>query len=80
MKFPATYLIFFLKNLKTCLDKFAPLKEKKISFNKSIFMIKSLRKAIMLRSQLRKKFNNNKSEVNFKKIQAAKKLLCETFT
>ena len=43
-------------------------------------MTKSLRKAIMLRSQLRKKFNNNKSEVNYKKIQASKKLLCETFT
>ena len=33
----------FLEKIKTCLDKFAPLKEKKIRFNKSIFMSKSLR-------------------------------------
>ena len=46
----------FLQEFKTCLDKFAPLKEKKIRFNNSIFMTKSLRKAIMLRSQL----NNDK--------------------
>ena len=56
----------FLEEFKTCLDKFAPLKEKKIRFNNSIFMTKSLRKAIMLRSQLKKKFNNNKSEENSK--------------
>ena len=52
----------FLEEFKTCLDKFAPLREK-IRFNNSIFMTKSLRKAIMLRSQLKKKFNNNKSEL-----------------
>ena len=59
----------FLEEFKTCLDKFAPLKEKKIRFNNSIFMTKSLRKAIMLRSQLKKKFNNNKSEENSKKYK-----------
>ena len=32
-------------------------------------MNKSLRKAIMLRSQLKKKFNNNKSEENSKKYK-----------
>ena len=56
-----------LEEFKTCLDKFAPLKEKKIRFNNSIFMTKSLRKAIMLRSQLKGKFNNNKTEENSKK-------------
>ena len=55
----------FLEEFKTCLDKFASLKEKKIRVNNSIFMTKSLRKAIMLRSQLKKKFNN-KSEENSK--------------
>ena len=59
----------FLEEFKTCLDKFAPLKEKNIRFNNSIFMTKSLRKAIMLSSQLKKKFNNNKSEENFKKYK-----------
>ena len=38
----------FLEEFKACLGKFAPLKEKKIRFNNSIFMTKSLRKAIML--------------------------------
>ena len=59
----------FLEEFKTCLHKFAGLKEKKIRFNNSIFMAKSLRKAIMLRSQLKKKFNNNKSEENSKKYK-----------
>ena len=59
----------FLQEFKTCLDKFAQLKEKKIRFNNSIFITKSLRKAIMLRSQLKKKFNNNKSEENSKKYK-----------
>ena len=54
----------FLEKFKTCLDKFASRKEK-IRFNNSIFMTKSL-KAIMLRSQLKKKFNNNESEENSK--------------
>ena len=41
----------FLEEFKTCLDKFAPLKENKNRFNKnSIFMTKSKRKVIMLRS------------------------------
>ena len=53
-----------LEEFKTCLDKFAPLKEKKIRFNNSIFMTKSSRKTIMLRSQLKRKFNNNKYEEN----------------
>ena len=40
----------FLEEFRTCLDKFAPLKEKKNRVNNGIFMIKSKRKAIMLRS------------------------------
>ena len=45
----------FLEEFKTCLDKFVLLKEKKIRFNNSIFLTRSLRKAIMLRSQLKRK-------------------------
>ena len=59
----------FLKECKTCLDKFNPLKEKKKGFNNSIFMTKNLRKAIMLRSQLNRKFNSSKSEGNLKKYK-----------
>ena len=69
MKFPTTHLIFFLKNVLTCLDKFAPLNQKKIRFNNSIIITKSLIKAIMLRSQLKGKFNNSKSEENSKKYK-----------
>ena len=59
----------FLEEFKTCLDNFAPLKEKKIRFNNSIFMTKSLRKAIVLISQLKRKFKNNKSEEHSKKYK-----------
>ena len=62
-------LDIFLEEFKTCLDKFAPLKEEKNRLNNSIFMTKSLRKAMMLRSQLKKKFNDNKSKENSKKYQ-----------
>ena len=64
----------FLEEFKKCLDKSSPLNEKKIRFNNSIFMTKTLK------SQLKRKFNNNKSEENPKKIYTAKKLLCKTFT
>ena len=40
----------FLEEFRTCLDKFAPLKEKKNRVNNCIFVTKSKRKAIMLRS------------------------------
>ena len=75
MKFPANSFDIFIEKFKACLDKFAALKEKKIRINNSIFITKSLRKSIMLRSQLKRKFNNNKSQENSIKIQAAKKLL-----
>ena len=68
MKFSKNRLIFF-EEFKTCLGKFAQLKEKKIGFNNSIFMNKSLRKAIMLISQVKRKFKNNKSEENSKKYK-----------
>ena len=57
----------FLEEYKTCLDKFPPPKEKKIRFNNSIFMKRRcFRKAIMRRSQLKRKFNSNKSDENSK--------------
>ena len=68
MKFSTTHLIFF-EEFKICLGKFAPLKEKKIGFNNSIFMNKSLRKVFMLISQVKRKFKNNKSEESSKKYK-----------
>ena len=51
MKFPTTNSFdLFFEEFKTFLDKFVPVKEKKIRFNNAIFMAKSLRKAIMRRS------------------------------
>ena len=61
MKFPANSFDIFIEKSKAYLDKFAALKEKKVRINNSIFITKSLRKPIMLRSQLKRKFNNNKS-------------------
>ena len=75
-------LDIFLEEFGTRLNKFAPLKEKKIRFNNGIYMTKSLKKAIKLRSQLKRKFNKNKSEENSKKYKQQKnycvKLLRET--
>ena len=72
----------FLEEFGTRLNKFAPLKEKKIRFNSGIYMTKSLKKAIKLRFQLKRKFNKNKSEENSKTHKQQKnycvKLLRET--
>ena len=72
----------FLEEFKTCLHKFSPLKAEKIRFNNSIFRTKSFRKLfIMLRSQLKRKFNNNKSEENSKNYKEQRncvKLLLKT--
>ena len=72
----------FLEEFGTRLNKFAPLKEKKIRFNNGIYMTKSLKKAIKLRFQLKRKFNKNKSEENSKTHKQQKnycvKLLRET--
>ena len=45
-----------LEEFKACLDKLSPLKEIKIRTNNSIFMTKGLRKAILLRYQLNRKY------------------------
>ena len=52
------------------LDKYAPLKFKYIRANNSPFMTKDLRKAIMLRTKLRNKFNKERtasSSLNYKR-------------
>ena len=47
-------------------DKHAPLKEKIIRGNNAPFMTKDLRKAIMDRSRLKKKYQNWPSRENYK--------------
>ena len=52
------------------LNKYAPIKKKILRENRSSFMAKTLRKAIMLRSQLKNKFiksRNNEDWSNYKK-------------
>ena len=69
MKFPTTHLIFFLKNLKNVLINSFHTKRKKLDLITAFFMTKSLRKAMMRRSQLKRKFNNSKSQENSKKYK-----------
>ena len=47
------------------LNKIAPVKVKVLRFNNNAFMIKSLRKAIMLRSRLKNNFNEQRSNENW---------------
>ena len=47
------------------LNKIAPVKVKVLRFNNNVFMTKSLRKAIMLRSRLKNNFNKQRSDENW---------------
>lgn len=47
-----------------CLDRHAPLKNKKVRGNQCSFMNKELNKAIMIRSALKSKYNKNKNNFN----------------
>ena len=49
--------------LKT-LDAIAPIKEKILRFNHNLLMSKAFRKAIMVRSKLKNKYNKNRTEEN----------------
>ena len=64
MRFPITHLIFFLQNLKHLLINSLHSKRKN-RFNNSIFMTKSLRKAILLRSQLKRKFKHSETKMKY---------------
>ena len=49
------------------LNKITPVKVKALCFNNNAFMTKSLRKSIMLRSELKNSFNKQGSDENYKK-------------
>ena len=53
-----------INQLISKLDKYAPLKTKKVRGNQSRFMNKELSKAIMKRSQLKSKYLKNKNSLN----------------
>ena len=56
----------FCNTFKANVNKHAPLKEKIIRGNNAPFMTKELRKAIMNRSRLKKKYQDWPSRENFK--------------
>ena len=51
------------------LDRYAPIKKKKLRHNIQPFMSKTLRKAVMTRSRLRNKFNLNRNPTHWKKYK-----------
>ena len=57
------------------LSKIAPIKVKVLRFNSNVFMTKSLKKAIMLRSRLKNNLNKQRSDENWSNY---KKLLRQT--
>ena len=63
-----TYDIFEETYLKV-LDNHAPIKKKILRSNENPFMTKALRKAIMVRSKLKKKFLKNRSKLNWRKYK-----------
>ena len=59
----------FEKEFINVLDKHAPIKTKMLRFNNSSFVSKELRKEIMKRSNLRNKFNENRTHENWCKFK-----------
>ena len=59
-----SYSIFQVVFLEI-LNKIAPVKVKVLHFNNNVFMTKSLRKAIMLKSRLENNFNKRRSDENW---------------
>ena len=60
---------------KVVLNQFAPLKPKLIRKNNQSFMTKSLRKAIMKRSKLRNKFNDERNIGNWSEYMCQRNLV-----
>ena len=59
---------------KVILNQFAPMKEKLIRTNNQPFMTKTLRKAVMKRSKLRNKFNEERNIENLSEYKRQHKL------
>ena len=60
---------------KVVLNQFAPLKPKLIRNNNQSFITKSLRKAIMKRSKLRNKFNDERNIGNWSEYMCQRNLV-----
>ena len=59
---------------KVILNQFAPLKQKLIRNDNQLFMTKTLRKAIMKRSKLRNKFNEEGNFENWSEYKRQRSL------
>ena len=59
----------FEKKFTNVLNTHAPIKTKMIRFNNNVFITKELRKEIMKRSKLRKKFNRNRNHENWRNFK-----------
>ena len=55
----------FETNFSLTLVKFAPLKQKYLRYNNSPFLNRTLRKAIMTGSKLKRKYNLDRTTINF---------------
>ena len=68
LDFESFYLAF-----QATLDRFAPLKQEVVRNNNQSFMTETLRKAIMKRSKLRKKFNTERNAKNWSNYKQQRK-------
>ena len=71
-----------LKSFKTTfsstLETFAPLKQKYVRYNNSPFMNKTLRRAIMTRSKLKRRCKLDRTTINFEKYKKERNI-CVNF-
>ena len=56
------------------LEKFAPFKQKYLRYNNSPFMNKVLRKVIVTRSKLKRRYNLDRTNINFEKYKKLRNL------
>ncbi len=70
---------FFQNCFDKVLDKHAPIKRKYARGNDSPFMNRALRKAIMLRSRLKNKYNKNRTVANWEAFRKQRNLCVTLF-
>ncbi len=70
---------FFQNCFDKVLDKHAPIKKKYARGNDSPFMNRALRKAIMLRSRLKNKYNKNRTVANWEAFRKQRNLCVTLF-
>ena len=64
----------FETTVSLTLEKFAPLKQKYVRYNNNPFINRTLRKAIMTRSKLKRRYNLDKSTIKFENDKKQRKI------